>query len=154
MPLVIISQDPEQVWPDGTEIMPVPTDNANLYDTGDILLAPHTVDGIGLEPLEAMATGMPVIVPNGLPWIENIYSIAINSQVTRKKVARVMDWHLCDPHSLVSVCKRLSGSDITLDSQVVRQWAESSSWNIESNKFTNLVRTGVPTNMGDKICTS
>lgn len=150
MPLVVVSQSKED-WPEGTEVITGVKDNANLYDVGDILLCPHTVDGLGLEPMEAMATGMPVIVPFVEPWNENLFIYAISTKVTRKKVARVMDWHLCSPEKLVEHCTEVHDGCIEASSEEAREWAESRSWNIKADEFTNLVRTGTPANMEDKV---
>ena len=152
MPLVVISQSNEK-WPEGTEIIPPPKDNANLYDVGDILLAPHTVDGIGLEPLEAMATGMPVLTTEGKPWNENRKLGTILADVAIKKVKREMPWYKCKPEHLVRECQQLLKWEGELEpmSQAAREWAESRSWNIKADEFTKLIRYGVPTNMGDKV---
>src|SRR5690606_10827320 len=40
-------------WPSNVEVLPATESNADLYATGDVLIAPHSVDGLGLEPMEA-----------------------------------------------------------------------------------------------------
>jgi len=116
--------------------------NQDLYSLGDVLISPHTVDGLGLEPMEAMACGMPVISTDGQPWNE-IPSIGkIQCETSQMKIARDMDWHICDPQSIVDICKRLLGQDISKESDSSREWAESLSWESRSGEFFNLVVNG------------
>jgi glycosyltransferase involved in cell wall biosynthesis len=142
MPLVVRCQV-DVKWPVGTEILPSEQYNYHLYNVGDVLIAPHSVDGLGLEPMEAMSCGMPVITTDGLPWNE-IPSIAkIKSEVTRRSVRRPVDWHIPSPESLVACCKQWLGQDIAVKSAQARQWAESRSWDVMSSRFDALVRSGV-----------
>ncbi len=46
------------------------TDNASLYDHGDVLLSPSRFEGLGLQYYEAMACGMPVVVTDAAPMNE------------------------------------------------------------------------------------
>ena len=139
MPLVICSQSSNTSWPDNAELLFPPSNNALLYENGDVLLVPHTVDGLGLEPMEAMACGMPVIIPDAPPWNENPSISKITSRVTRTRVKRIIDWHQCSPESLVASCKSLLGSNISEASKEARQWAEKRSWNNLASKLRKLV---------------
>ena len=136
MPLTVCSQTRE-TWPEGVRVLPHVENNTDLYKEGDVLIAPHTVDGIGLEPMEAMASGVPVITPNGPPWNENPALARIPTTVTEKRVGRIMDWHICNAKVLAATCKSLLGSDISQESTVARQWAESRSW--EKSELRSLV---------------
>jgi len=143
MPVVVRSQ--KAVKP-GTnlEILGELKDNDGLYSEGDVLLSPHTVDGLGLELMEAMACGMPVISTQGDPWDE-IPSIAkVESSISRKAMPmREVDWYSCSPESLVTSCKSLLGSDISQESAMARAWAESRSWELRRKEFFDVVVKGV-----------
>lgn len=139
MPLLVRSQKPNE-WPKGIEFLPEVKSNANLYDRGDVLLVPHSVDGLGLEPLEAMACGMPVISTDGRPWNEFPSLAKIEAKSVKKLVRRPVDWYSPSPGSLVEECKRLLGTDISEQSRAVREWAESRSWSKRAEEFVKLVR--------------
>lgn len=141
MPLVVHSQD-KYAWPANIEVLPPPNENCDLYAQGDVLIAPHSVDGLGLEPMEAMSCGMPVITTDGEPWNEIPAIRRIPAQVTRRSVRRPVDWYLPNPAKLVELCKELLGTDIEKDSNLVRSWAEVRSWNKNTEKFAELVRYG------------
>lgn len=142
MPLSVRCQESNIKWPPGTKILPPTTGNADLYAEGDVLIVPHSVDGLGLEPMEAMSCGMPVVSTDGLPWNE-IPSIAkIKSGSRRDKVRRPVTWYLPQAESIVEICKDLLGKDITADSLEARQWAESRAWTSLASRFDSLVRTG------------
>lgn len=142
MPLAVRSQA-SAAWPDSVEVLGPVTHNHELYGTGDVLVAPHSVDGLGLEPMEAMACGMPVITTDGRPWNE-IPSIAkIPAPSEKRSVRRPVDWYLPQPEALAEICKGLCGRDITEASQAARAWAEERSWEKWAPKFISLVRNGV-----------
>lgn len=139
MPLLVRSQVSEG-WPLDTEFLLETASNADLYARGDVLLAPHSVDGLGLEPLEAMACGMPVITTNGKPWNENPALGRIAATVSKRVIKRPIDWYSPDPQSLIDICKGDLGIDISKQSQEVRAWAESRSWSKKAEEFQSLVR--------------
>lgn len=139
MPLLVRSQTQDD-WPPGTEFLGEVDDNTELYREGDVLIAPHSVDGLGLEPREAMACGMPVITTDGAPWNE-IPSIGkIRSLKERRKVRRPVVWHLPDPSHLVEICRGLLGQNISQESHRARKWAEDNSWVKKAEEFNNAVR--------------
>lgn len=128
MPLSVHSQSNSVAWPRGTNLLSPPKGNQWLYDDGDVLIVPHTCDGLGLEPMEAMACGMPVVTPNASPWNENPAIARINTTTGRKRVKRTMNWESCSAEHLVSICKSLLGKDIRSDGAVAWKWAEDNSW--------------------------
>ena len=119
-------------------------ENHELYKYGDVLISPHSVDGLGLEAMEAMACGMPVISTDGRPWDEIPAIERVCATVEKKTVKRPVNWYSPDPDTLTSLCKSLLGKTILEDSQKVRKWAESRSWNEQAKEFTELVRRGKP----------
>lgn len=144
MPLAVRCQESTQ-WPKDTEILSPTHANSSLYDIGDVLIAPHSVDGLGLEPMEAMSCGMPVITTDGLPWNE-IPSIGkISANTSKRRVRRPVDWYTPDPQSLVTICKELLGQDVAKQSQEARHWAEERSWNRLAGEFNRIVRSSTAT---------
>lgn len=141
MPVTIYDQAVNE-WPTGL-VAPSPENNADLYKSGDVLISPHSVDGIGLEVMEAMSAGMPVISTNGMPWNELPALARIPAKLTTKTVRRPVEWYIPDPRILVDLCKTWLHQDISQASQAARDWATSNCWNDETvAKFNDLVRTG------------
>ena len=141
IPLTIVSQTRE-AWPDlpNLRVLGGFSDNSELYSLADVLIAPHSVDGIGLEPLEAMSAGMPVITTDGEPWNENPALARIPASVSKKTVKRPIDWFSPDPEELSRIVRETLGSDIAEHSRDVREWAERRSWGVLADRFTELVR--------------
>lgn len=139
MPLVVSSQEKTK-WPAGVEFVEPQPENSNLYSYGDVLIAPHSVDGLGLEPMEAMACGMPVVSTDGEPWNE-IPSIAkINSTVEQRVINRAVDWHVPDPCSLVDACRSLVGRNILSYSRAARYWATGRDWSRQAKVLLGLLQ--------------
>lgn len=141
MPLLVRSQKQEE-WPEGTEVLDSVSDNSQLYNEGDVLLAPHSIDGIGLELTEAMACGMPVIATDHEPWNKHLLLDTIPTQVSPRMVRRKMPWCNPDPKGLVEVCKQWLEANITEQSRDARRYADSNRWQGRIELFTKLVRVG------------
>lgn len=139
MPLVVADQTREN-WPAGVERVGELEDPAALYALGDVLLVPHCVDGLALEPLEAAARGMPVISTAGRPWDEYPAIGRIRARVTRRAVRRPVDWYEPDPEHLVDLCRQWLGDSIERESQDARRWAEGRSWERAGPLLTSLLR--------------
>ena len=145
MPLTVYSQANE-TWPEGTRVLPPPASNVDLYRDADVLLAPHSIDGLGLELREAICSGMPVVATRGKPWNELPLIAEIDAKVTKKKVRRPVEWYEPDAASLVSICQELYLTDISQQSEAVRQHAESYSWEKRVGTLKSIL------NIKDKIC--
>lgn len=143
MPLVVKSQR-EENWPSGVQFFSEVPDNGNLYDMGDVLLCPHHVDGLGLEPMEAMACGMPVITTDGKPWNELPACARIPATIEKRKVRRPVDWYCIDPQKLVKVCQAVLKGSMFMEEESIRagDWAKANSWRDQSGVFTAIVRYG------------
>ena len=141
MPLFVRSQKTND-WPTGPNLkfLGETLSNADLYGEGDVLICPHSVDGLGLEPMEAMASGMPVITTNGRPWTEIPALAHIPSRTEDRKVRRPVKWHLPDPAALVDICQRALGQSIAEASQQARAWAISRSWETKAEQLNKLIR--------------
>lgn len=143
LPLLVIDQKRDN-WT-GAKVLPSPKSNADLYKQGSVLLSPHSVDGLGLEGMEAMACGMPVISTKGKPWDEVPALARINATSTRKVVQRPVEWYLPIVEHVVELCQQWQGQDIVLQSVEAREWAESRAWSKFAAQFNELVRSGKPT---------
>lgn len=139
MPLTVCSQHPGE-WPESVEVLGEMATNAELYRHGDVLICPHSVDGLGLEPLEAMAAGMPVVTTDGRPWEEWPAISRIRAASSKRKFRRPVTWYDPDPAHLVEICQQLLGQSIVGESRSARHWAESRSWSDRADAFTRLVR--------------
>jgi len=141
MPLLIRSQLKED-WPTGVEVLPEVAENYELYERGDVLVSPHSVDGLGLEGMEAMACGMPVISTDGLPWDEIPALDRIDSLSEKRSVRRPVDWYLPKAADLVHWCKYRLGKPIDEASTEAHDWAMSMSWDKLKDQFQELVLNG------------
>jgi len=140
-----VIDEARRLWPDMPLITPQNVqDNQDLYKEGDILLCPHSCDGLGLEPMEALACGIPVVVPWGQPWNELPAIARIESRVTKRHIKREVDWWTIDPQHLVNLCKELLGEDISWASGSARIWAETRAWQDRAEQFTYVVKHGAP----------
>lgn len=140
-PLIVRSQRPSD-WPPGTEVLPPTGDNSDLYAEGDALILPHSVDGIGLELLEAIATGMPVIATDGQPWNDYPLLGKIPARKESMVMQRKVDWYRPSAKGLVEVCQALHGRNITDTSLELRRFAEANRWQGRVGEFEELARTG------------
>lgn len=139
LPLVVRTQKPLDLI---AQFLPRPKDNSCLYNRGDVLICPHTVDGLGLEPLEAKASGLPVISTDGPPWNEYDPLDTIPAKSERRMVKRMVHWHKPSARGLVEICQSLLGQDIAKESEQARKWAELRRWSIKAPEIERLIRTG------------
>jgi len=142
IPLTIIDQRGAKEWPTGPniQIKPATKSNADLYAAGDVLVSPHSVDGLGLEPLEAMATGMPVVTTDGRPWNDNPAIARIAAKKTKETVRRTVDWWKPDPEDLVAKLKSIFRQNISDTSELCRVWAQQRSWENKADEFAAILR--------------
>ena len=140
LPLLIRTQKPEQFSGSNIEVLREAHSNQEIYGSGDVLLNPSHIDGTGLQPMEAMACGMPVVSTSGFPWNEIPAIARIPSEVTEQKVKRLCDWYLPYPVALASICRNLLDTDISKASMEARQWAESRSFTHKGRELTAIVR--------------
>jgi len=146
MPLTIYSQRGKArrsgvQWPDNADVRSEVPSNADLYREGDVLVIPHSCDGIGLELGEAMASGMPVISTNGTPWDELPAIRRIAADVRKRVVQRPVPWHFPDPANLVEHCRELLGTSIADESEAAHKWATDNAWSVHADQFSRLVRS-------------
>ncbi len=138
IPLTVFSQ--KFIDLPGVDVRGPVADPRELYAAGDVLLCPHSVDGIGLEPLEALACGMPVIATDGLPWTELPLLAAIPASMRQERMPRrVVDWHLPIPAWLEHLCRQWRGRNIEAASRNGRCYIESRAWQSSHARLRELV---------------
>lgn len=146
MPVTIFSQKknvpPHVQSMPNVKVIDEVEDQQYLYDSGDVLISPHSVDGIGLEVIEAAACGVPSISTLGEPWTQYPAIHRLESTVSTKRVKRDVKWYIPNATELANIAKSMLGRDISMESMAVRQWAEFNQWNVRGEEITNLVRTG------------
>lgn len=150
MPLIIRSQVavhlPSEVFQYGNvKVLPEIEDNRYLYAEGDVLISPHSVDGLCLEVREAMSCGMPVITTDGEPWNELPALARIEASETSRNIGRpLVTWYNPKPSHLFEICQGLLGREIHDESNQVKEWAWSNSWDIDEKQklFSHLIREG------------
>ena len=140
MPLIVWTQTKTPTWPPTTDVRGAAQDRRDLYKEGDVLLCPHAVDGTGLEPLEAAASGMPVISTDGEPWNEYPQLDKLPATKRTVHIACPVEWHDVDYREIVRVCKKWLGKDITDHSLLVRDWAVGRSWRVSANRLAAMIR--------------
>lgn len=142
LPITIYDQT-DQSWGKADVRRRVPS-NAQLYEEGDVLLCPHSVDGLGLELLEALASGMPVVSTAGSPWNEYPAIARIEADVERKHIRRPVSWWNPSVPHLKKICQELIGTDITRASVEAREWAETRAWDQHADDLFDLIKYGAP----------
>ena len=128
LPLLVRSQTPLD-WVDNKSRLPSVDSNSELYTQGDVLISPHSVDGLGLEPMEAMAAGMPVLTTDGMPWneIPSLEKIKSTPKQTRAFRRPVTAYQPSASH-LAELCLQWLNKPISDASQLARKWAEDNQW--------------------------
>lgn len=144
IPLTVFSQSPMDAFDTGKArnlIARGPVDDpAELYAAGDVLLCPHSVDGLGMEPLEALACGMSVIATDGLPWTELPLLAAVPANVRQEKMPRrTVDWYLPAASWLEHICRLWHGRSIEAESRNGRRYIEGRAWSTSYATFRQLV---------------
>lgn len=114
--------------------------NTHLYLHGDVLLCPHTVDGLALEPREAAACGIPFFVTDGPIWEDLTCCLGrIPSGKSTINTKTTVDCWVPSPQNLVSLCQGVLGTNILEKSKEGRQWAEERSWDARKEDLLDLI---------------
>jgi glycosyltransferase involved in cell wall biosynthesis len=126
VPIYLRSQtDDLPVLPKNIAVLPPLEDNAQIYAIGDVALQPSLFEGTGLQLLETLSTGMPLVTTNASPMNElpNIGLISCKS-LPGKIGSHLIDIHLPDASHLAAIMKGLFQQDISLHSQMARRHVE------------------------------
>lgn len=139
MPLTIFDQT-GTAWGGSIEVVRNEPDNRKIYEAGDVLLVPYHLAAVGQVCLEALASGMPVIVPEGSPWDEFPALARIRAQRTKTVFRRPVDWFQPEPSHLEQLCRERLGMNIAEQSRAARAWANARSWTAAGPALTKLLR--------------
>lgn len=127
VPLFVSSQTKSD-WPEGIEFIGPFEDNNDLYQKGDVLIAPHSVDGIGLEILEAITCGLSIVSTDGCPWNEYPSIVKIKATKERRRIMREVDWYLPCAVDLANKMQQLLGTDLEDSTWNNYVWSRERAW--------------------------
>lgn len=115
-----------------------------LYEEGEVLICPHTIDGLCLQPREAATCGMPNITTNGPIWEDFPRYRTIRSGRTTTVIREECELFIPEAKSLVEECQTCVEKDFTAESYEVREWAESRSWDLLKDQLLDVIISGKP----------
>lgn len=146
-PLLIRTQVPLNITGENIEVRQGDIENyKDLYVEGDVLFYPTKFEGLGLEILEAMACGIPVITTDAPPMNEYIRENELLLDIERKEkynIYTVFEGNIVSREDIGRKIKNLMGKDIRDLSKKMRQRiVEEFSWNVVGkqylSKFNNI----------------
>lgn len=127
-PLLIKSQVPLNIKGERIEVRVKDIDDyRELYEEGDVLLYPTKFEGLGLEILEAMACGLPVITTDASPMNEFIREKELLVSVKGKPQFNIytnFQGNLVDIDDFTNKVKEIWNSDISSLSATMRERIE------------------------------
>lgn len=106
----------------GVEIITNPTDPADLYAEGDILILPRRYGGLCLPANEALQTGMPVVMPDIDPnntWLPPEWMVPARPSGQFRAKTLIDVWS-ADPEALETLCRRLTAEPATVAAWATR----------------------------------
>ena len=118
-------------------------DPADLYVEGDVAVQVSRYEGMGLQLLEAKASGMPLITTDAGPMNEYDPFAVIRATPRRTTVLRPTTAYDADPAHLAETVASLHGRDIAAASIRSREWVDANaSWKTQGDvirqAFTDL----------------
>lgn len=143
IPLVVYSQqNNETEWDRYPNVIykGEATSPSALYSRGDVLLYPHRTDGIGLEALETLAHGIPLIVTKGAPWQDYPAIARIEAQEMWIHTNHDTAWWEPSPDSLLACCKRVLYRSILEESKEALAFAKYRQWKYCKSYLKNLIQ--------------
>lgn len=147
LPITIVSQSDRQWVGEDIKLHRNVKNNEDIYKLGDVLLAPHKFDGLGLGPREAMSCGLPVITTKGQPWNEIPAFARIEATEKRVLIGRTITSY--EPNELTGLalagaCEAALGTPLSNYSQEARTWAESVSFAKCKEDLENTILGTIP----------
>jgi glycosyltransferase involved in cell wall biosynthesis len=120
--------------PSNVELRPPPTDNARLYDEGDVCVQPSHWEGLGLQLLECQAAGLPLVTTDAPPMNEFAPLRTVPSrekELLRGMADHVLTAHKLSAEALAATLEPLYKADIRESSAEARAFIEREhSWNV------------------------
>jgi len=131
IPFIIRCQKPLTNYHANIHVHPATVDREQLYVTGDICIQPSRWEGVGLQILEAMACGLPTLVPDAPPMneypVEKSLCIPATSSPVKIHEKQWVQWEM-DPHTLAATLRALHHQSVEELSTKTRSFIESRSW--------------------------
>jgi len=127
IPILIRSQValPARIPRNVTVLAPV-EDNRELFATGDVAIQPSYFEGTGLQMIETLASGMPLIATDAAPMNELPLFKAIRCGNRIGKVGgNPIQVSIPDPSDLVRCMEECIGADLTEASMAARSYVEN-----------------------------
>lgn len=124
----------EYHFSDNVEVRGQAQNPAELYVDGDVAVQPSRYEGMGLQLLEAMAAGMPLVTTDAGPMREYQPYRLIRATPRQTRVLRPTTAFDPDPAHLAEIVQELHGTDIAQASIEARDWVErNASWNSQGD---------------------
>jgi len=131
IPFIIRSQTDLEHIPGNAVVHMSSIEPEEQYMVGDICIQPSRWEGVGLQILEAMACGLPTIVPDAAPMNEyptdRQFCVPARSTAVTVNDKSWVSWEI-DPDILASTIRELYGSRLTEWSIQAREKMELRSW--------------------------
>jgi len=141
---LIVYDQTNTIWPDGCDVRAEAPTREALYRDGDVLIFPARFNGIGLEQLEAMASGLPVIATDAAPMSESVCLDLIrcdSSRVAQSSRPRTIPIHEPDSSHLAELLRKWHCRDVSESSHAARAFAELRSWTTASDVFMAAIKS-------------
>lgn len=146
IPIKIRSQVPiENDLPPNVELLPSQENNAKLYEIGDVAVQPSLMEGTGLQMIEMMAAGLPLITTDAPPMNEFPALNMIECHSKLGKTGRhIIDVSFPSAAHLAQLMRMRFGTDISGDSRAARSYVlENHSWNALGDRFKALFNSNI-----------
>ena len=142
--IITRSQVPIMINSSNIKLLPPEKDNSNLYSIGNLSIQPSRWEGIGLNILESMACGIPVILSDSAPMNEygdgNFY-IPCDDFDVRIFGERWIKAVEINQEKTVELIKQIYRTDITENSKKVRKFIEENhNWEKNARLFDKYIK--------------
>jgi hypothetical protein len=141
IPIIVYDQTNSK-WPASCQVRGAVTHSPDLYRDGDVLLLPARFNGIGLEQLEAMSSGMPVIATDAAPMNELACLDLVDCRTRRESSKRPRKITVAEPvaNHLAALMKKWHHQPIGEQSLAARTVAESRAWSRMKARFVSTIQ--------------
>lgn len=116
--------------PSNIQMLPDEEDNSNIYNVGDVAIQPSLFEGTGLQLLETLSTGLPLISTDAPPMNEmpNIRRLPAESLYGRI-ANNIITVNLPSHEALARAMREVYNTDISVESSAAREFIEKQhSW--------------------------